>query len=167
MYDKLTGTLFFPFSEGMSSHERELEIFLSRSLSPSSWFSSLSPEVTLVIDLGEWCTSSGVGMTVLSNLLNLVCTALRSLDNSLSCWLNLKSDCHHIEWSLFEAWVWFEFIHQTYTFTFKQLLIGPNVCVCARACACAYVRACVCALAYVRSCVGKTAHSSCSALWSN
>jgi len=94
-------------------------------------------------------------MTVLSNLLHLVCTALGSLDNSLSCWLNFNTDCHHIEWSLFEAWGSVEFVHQTYTFTFKQ---------CARACACVCARACVCALACVRSCVGKTAHSSCSAL---
>jgi len=72
---------FFPFSEGMSSHETEQGFFLSLSLSLSSWFSPLPPEVNLVIDLGEWCTSCGVGMTVLSSLLHLVCTALRGLDN--------------------------------------------------------------------------------------
>jgi len=53
MYDTLTGTLFFPFFEGMSSHETEQEFFLSLSLSLSSWFSPLPPEFNLVIDLGE------------------------------------------------------------------------------------------------------------------
>ena len=127
----------------------------SLSLSLSSWFSPLPPEVNLVIDLWEWCTSCGVGMTVLSNLLHLVCTALRSLENSLSCWLNLNSDCHHIEWSLFAAWGWVEFIHQICTCTFKQLLIGPIACVCVRACAYVCARACVCALACVHSLRGK------------
>jgi len=36
MYDRFTGTLFFPFSEGMSSHETEQGFFLSLSLSLSS-----------------------------------------------------------------------------------------------------------------------------------
>jgi len=53
MYDTLTETLFVPFSEGMSSHEREQELFLSLSLLLSSWFFPLPPEVTLVIDLRE------------------------------------------------------------------------------------------------------------------
>ena len=53
MYDTLTSILIFPFSEGMSSHETEQEFFLSLSLSLSSWFSPLPPEVVLVIDLGE------------------------------------------------------------------------------------------------------------------
>jgi len=53
IYDTLTGTLFVPFSEGMSSHDTEQEFFFSLSLSLSPWFSQLPPEVTLVIDLGE------------------------------------------------------------------------------------------------------------------
>ena len=90
MYDTLNHTLFFLFPEGMCCHDRQQEFFLSLSL--SSLF-VVFPVATWSHSghcVGEWCTSCGVGMTVLSNLLHLVCTALRSLDNSPSCWLNLR-----------------------------------------------------------------------------